>query len=153
MDQNAIELVNEFIQQQIYLCDAFFARFPDTDDLLQGVPRAGNLEINNELWEFRIHGRGVMFRRTLTDAKIDVPSHLNLPDAIDACRLTTYVHSLGIESVSIGDATFTTDDHGIRDLFTHLILAGVLEPLPYAPELATVTKRGFRKGNNESYKK
>jgi hypothetical protein len=140
MEQDALTLLNGLISKQKLLLEAFHTCFPEADDLLLSVPRSGVITCDNVLWEFQKHGSGIIFREVLTGIEIDVDSHVEIQDAVDGWRLSTYFQSLNLDFVNHFNRTYDTDDEGVRELLSDLILAGILEPFSDSHKLLRIKK-------------
>ena len=141
MKQEARKIVSDLIEKQQMLHEAFFAIFPEADELLQQVPWVGAISAGGSNWQYRKHGLGILFTEESTGIRIDFADNLHLCDAVIASRLAVYIQSLGIQSVTSGYSEFLIDDCGTRELFAHLVRIGWLAPLPFAPDMATLAAR------------
>jgi hypothetical protein len=56
----------------------------------------GCLEVNNEVWWFKKHGTGILFKRENENFKlrVDIENFINLPDFFDKWRLLKYFNSI-----------------------------------------------------------
>lgn len=71
------------------------------------IPKSGSLVLNNDVWGFRRHGSGVLFKSSKDGTVID--AHLGMvkvPDAFDAWRLMQYFESMGIGTAKYADVPY-----------------------------------------------
>lgn len=65
------------------------------DRLLLKLPQKGQINVEEETWQFRKHGLGVSFTNVNSRIIVDVHQYINEPELFDTWRIATYLGSLG----------------------------------------------------------
>lgn len=95
--------ISTYKRLQVRLVADFLVDVRPSDlEFFHDVAPRGELESGGERWEWSRHGAGVEFTRTKDGVVVD--AHVGLaevPEAIDGWRLSTYLESLGVESVDV----------------------------------------------------
>jgi hypothetical protein len=95
-----INYINDIRAFQESLLGAFIEKYPAAVDFkyLTDFPRAGELEIDGELWRFSKHGVGVRFVRKMPTPCVVIDMHNNFGDSayIDSWRASKYLLSIAV---------------------------------------------------------
>ncbi|MBC8954069.1 hypothetical protein [Xenorhabdus sp. PB62.4] len=113
----------DFIKLQVKLSRTFFETYPAVKDFewLLDFPKRGSIQIDNELWGFIKHGKGIRFTKTSPLPKIivDINNHVTNPKLIDVWRLLEYFEKEDLE--------FSKEY--IQDLLEGMVSSGELRKL------------------------
>ncbi len=106
---------------------------------LTRVPNTGSLTLKSEVWDFKVHGGGIMFEERSSRHRVDVHVRIDDPRVFDAWRLGTYFRSKGAPARKLLDkATGTVGlplDDVVAILVDQLVDAHLLEGEPEALRL------------------
>lgn len=121
------EILREYSTTQAGLCVCLFEKYGQAEShLLLNIPRSGLLMLNGEMWEFKKHGAGVLFKQLSSGAIFDVHRHVQFcPECFDAWRLTQYFESKGIHALKFGSLVVDAqDESAITAMLVELVNSG-----------------------------
>lgn len=115
--------VKTMVDLQQSLLVEFFNIYPllKDFDLLLDFPKTGEIKLENTLWSFIKHGKGLKFIRREPKPNIIIDMYINISDPyiVDEWRLRQYLESLG----------YDLQKYNIRAILNEMVMSEVLESM------------------------
>lgn len=115
--------VKTMVDLQRSLVVEFFNIYPSLKDfdLLLDFPKTGEIKLENTLWNFIKHGKGLKFIRKEPKPNIIIDVHINIldPCIVDEWRLSQYLESLG----------YDLQKYNMRAILDEMVMFEVLESM------------------------
>ena len=91
-------LIRTYVRVQRKLLAEFFRCNPKCKDMnsLSDFPMHGEIQLDNQTWNFRRHGVGLAFMHVASGADVDAHKWIDRPSSFDVWRLDLFLMSIGL---------------------------------------------------------
>jgi len=128
-------VVSEFVNYQTQLLSALSEEHPSLAphancikmDALRELPWEFDITCNGDVWKCRRHGNGIWFENRSTGIVIDAHKNIELHEAFDAWRLSTFLESKKIKSYSVSNIDFGSTEREIESALQALLSESFIE--------------------------
>ena len=112
------EIIRFFILQN-ELINALFNAYPMAKDVewLLDFPKNGYVHINEDVWSFSRHGKGIRFFKegSQIGKVVDVHNNISYPELVDIWRLSQYF--------------LLDDENQLKEFLNNMVISGELEKI------------------------
>lgn len=129
MNDNMIDIIEKYLNTQHLLISRMQEIYGKFDQFLFSIPNSGSIALSGSSWNFQKHGVGIRF---IDSAGIAVDAHCAIgnPNAFDAWRISTYLLSLGLESICFKSNEYMVNNGQIETILLDMLEMGLIKHDP-----------------------